>query len=131
MSKRILLIEDDTDARLLFKNVLTGEGYSVDAFSEGNTFINVDPTVPDLFIFDNSIPTIDGIALTKYLKIRKQTRHVPVLIMSANQDISAKARKAGASAFIAKPFEVDTFLTTVGQLLSVHEEIGEKSRTVL
>lgn len=125
-NRRILLIEDDADARLLFKRVLSDAGYTVDALPEGNSFINFNWTLPDLFILDNCMPTIDGVALTKYLKVKKQTSEIPVLIVSANPVIATKAKKAGASGFIAKPFEAHVFLETVRQLV-LHKDIsGEK-----
>jgi CheY-like chemotaxis protein len=117
MSKRILLIEDDVDARLLLKHILNSAGYHVEELADGNSFINCGLCVPDLFILDNAMPTIDGVALTKYLRINKQTREIPILMMSANPTVSSKAKKAGASEFLAKPFEVSIFLETVGHLV--------------
>ncbi len=121
MNKRIILIEDDTDARLLFKHVLTSAGYEVNDLSNGSSFMNASMPEPDLFILDNNMPTIDGIALTKYLKLKNHTRELPVMIVSGNPSILKRAMKAGAAAFVVKPFDVSEFLATVRRLLFEQE----------
>jgi CheY-like chemotaxis protein len=118
MKKRILLIEDDPDARMLFKRILLNAGYEVDDLANGSIFFNSRSEKADLFILDNTMPTIDGIALTKYLRVKEDTRHIPVLLISANPTLSGKALTAGASAFLPKPFDATYFLSTVSKLIS-------------
>jgi twitching motility two-component system response regulator PilG len=118
MRKKIILIEDDIDACILFKQVLTHAGYDVEYQHAGNNILTPAHQPADLYILDNCIPNIDGIALTKYLKLKEHTRKNPVLIISGNPSISNKAKMAGASAFIEKPFDVSYFLQTVHRLIN-------------
>lgn len=117
MKKRIILIEDNQDACTLFKHILFNAGYDVRDFRDGKYLLDNHSDAPDLYIFDNSLPNIDGVALTKYLKIQNDTRNVPVLIMSGNAAVSLKTKKCGASGFIAKPFEVNNFLHVVHNMI--------------
>lgn len=117
MRKKIILIEDNPDACTLFKHILFNAGYEVSDFRDGKFILDNQCNLPDLYILDNSLPNIDGVALTKYLKIQHDTRNVPVLIMSGNPAVSLKTKKCGASGFIIKPFEVNHFLHVVHNLI--------------
>jgi len=118
MRKKILLVEDDADARLLFTRILTNAGYDVKHGAEANTILTDPENVADLYILDNYMPNIDGIALTKFLKLKERTKQNPVLIISGNPAICNKAQRAGASGFLAKPFDVSYFLQTVNSLIN-------------
>jgi DNA-binding response OmpR family regulator len=117
MTKKIILIEDDHDSCLLFNHVLTNAAYVVDHYFDGKDFLNASDSTCDLYIFDQCLPSIDGAALTKFVKTKNQTTATPVLIISANHAVQEKAQKAGASAFLTKPFEVSAFLGIVSQLI--------------
>lgn len=113
MSKKILLIEDDADFCFILKNVLTKAGYTVGSLHEGKSIVERDFLLPDMFILDNYIPTIDGIALCKYLKLQAKTKDIPVIIVSGNHQIKHKANKAGAAVFLGKPFRADELLKLI------------------
>jgi CheY-like chemotaxis protein len=54
---------------------------------------------------DNWIPTIGGVMATQLLKKDEQLKKIPVIYISANNDVKALSEKAGADAFVAKPFD--------------------------
>jgi len=130
MKKRIILIEDDQDSCLLFKHVLTVRGYEVQHYFDGNDFFQSQHAVADLYILDICLPGIDGIALTKYLRTREESRNTPILIISSNHAIVNKAKKAGASDFVAKPFQLSDFSNVVHQLIykSANSEMNQAAR---
>ena len=117
MSKKIVLVEDDHDTCRLIENAFVTAGYQVESLHEGKSIIDQHFQLPDLFILDNTIPTIDGIALCKYLKIQQKTKSIPVIMISGNHLLETKAMKAGASVFIAKPFKVESLVEHVEMLL--------------
>ena len=127
MKKKIILIEDDQDACMFFKHVLSKAGYAVDHYFDGTFVLNLEYETPDLYILDNCLPGIDGVALTKFLKIKKGTHNVPVLIISSNHAVERRTHEVGASAFVAKPFDVTHLLEVVYNLLESHSYIHESS----
>jgi DNA-binding response OmpR family regulator len=118
MQKKIVLIEDDSDASVMLKRSLTKAGYNVVTLNEGTCIVNGNYGDADLFILDNSIPTIDGLALCKYLRVKNATRHTPVIIVSGNHNIREKARAAGANEFLPKPFATEQLLHLIDTFLS-------------
>ncbi|HEY3404018.1 MAG TPA: response regulator [Ohtaekwangia sp.] len=117
MRKKIILIEDDRDACMLFSHVLQGAGYEVHCYYEGSVLLSADCPHADVYIIDNCLPDIDGIALTKYLKVKDATARLPVIIISSNQALSKKTMNAGASAFIPKPFDAGLLLHVIHNVL--------------
>ncbi|MBT1697559.1 response regulator [Fulvivirgaceae bacterium PWU4] len=117
----IVLVEDDSDACAILTTILTEQGYVVDSMPEGRMLLEPTGRLPDLYILDNSIPTIEGIALCKYLKLQPIAKQIPVLIMSADHGIMRKAYLAGAASFLPKPFDSEDLLQQVQALLCKHE----------
>jgi len=52
------------------------------------------------------MPGIDGVEIAKTLKYNPKTRSIPIIIISANRDISKKAEESGADDYLSKPFEM-------------------------
>lgn len=113
MSKKITLVEDDEDSSLMLQKVLSNAGYIVESLPEGTSIVGNNFSVPDMFILDNFMPTIHGIALCKYLKLQAMTKSIPVIIISANKQIQQKATAAGAAFFLGKPFHINELLKVV------------------
>ena len=80
--KRVLLVEDDRDVSDIIQNHFAKAGYAVESLTEGRSIVERRFERPDVFIFDNGLPVIDGIALCKYLKLQDDLSHIPVLIIS-------------------------------------------------
>ena len=59
-------------------------GYTVEIFPDGKGIFTGNVQLPDLFILGRNLPTIDGIAICKYLKIQPLTKHLPVIMISAH-----------------------------------------------
>lgn len=117
MKRNILVIEDDLDACQLIKDALIQVGYSVEVRHDGKSIVSMDFVLPDLFILDNKIPAIFGLALCKFLRIKPQTRHVPIIVVSGDGAIAARVQHAGANAFLCKPFQAHQLIATVQALM--------------
>jgi DNA-binding response OmpR family regulator len=59
----------------------------------------------------------DGRELVKYLKTQKETRSIPVIVISAHPTAEASALEAGADLFLAKPFDLSYLLNNIGEFI--------------
>lgn len=102
--KSILIVEDNigvADALIL---LLVEEGYHVDLWVQG-TEINMQEPFPDLILLDLLLGGMDGQTICRQIKSQEATRHIPVILMSANKNTPRIAGEVGADDWIMKPFE--------------------------
>jgi CheY-like chemotaxis protein len=120
--RRIVVVEDDADIRALIDEVLTDEGYSVTSYAQATTevFTALQARRPDLLICDLHIPgPMTGAELLRVVASDAQTRHIPIILCSAMQGLSAIADSIGADSIrvLNKPFEIDDFFTAITTVL--------------
>jgi DNA-binding response OmpR family regulator len=111
--KTILVTDDDPGLQNFFRIILEKAGYVVNVVSNGNLLLQNKFSLPNLFLLDKQLSGYDGIEICKVLKHRKRTSHIPVIMISANPNISSLSSEAGADAYIEKPFQLKDFLATV------------------
>ena len=119
--KRVLVIEDDRFNRLLYRDLLEGEGWAVIVAPNATDGLRAaQESPPDVILMDIQLPDMSGLDLTRTLKADANTAHVPVLIVSAHalEKHRAAARAAGADTFIKKPFEFAMLVQTVHRFLT-------------
>ena len=107
-SALILVVDDDAGLRDTIHEILVSEGYSViDAADGVEAAALCDATVPSLIVVDAQMPRMDGFALCRELRRRPASAHLPILMMTGLNDREsiAAAYEAGATDFIAKPFD--------------------------
>ncbi len=104
---------------MMLQILLNKAGYDVEAFHEGKDIVENNFQIPDLFILDNSLPTIEGVALCKYLRLKPFTRDIPIIIISGSEHIEARSSMAGANYFLPKPLDVKQLLAIVRLCLPV------------
>ena len=91
MSKRVLVIDDDDDVRLLIRRTLETKGYEVEEISSGEGLeAAICAFPPDLILSDVLMPGVDGLSLCRRLQEDPQTRHIPVVLVSAKSFASDK-----------------------------------------
>lgn len=129
VEKRILIIESDPDLLFILDKVLNNAGYLVESSSAGLGIVEFKHIWPDLFILDNDLPTINGLAISKFLRVNSRTKGIPIILFS-NYNIEHKARRAGVDQFICKPFELRFLLEVVDKHLRDvhHKEYALSSR---
>ncbi|MCG2618016.1 response regulator [Terrimonas sp. NA20] len=104
--KQIILVEDDpaiTDTLRLFIQAM---GFELTAYRDGNAILSGLKTLPDLFLLDKQLPGIDGLDICRFLKSKKETQNIPVVIMSASPSVIPLSKLAGADEVIIKPYEL-------------------------
>ena len=115
--KKIAVADDDPGILDAVTMMLDMEGYDVYATLNGNDIIE-QAELPDLYILDIWMSGSDGRELCKKLKSEEKTKNIPVILISASNNLKHSAETAGADDFLAKPFEIDALLQKIEMLLS-------------
>jgi len=93
--------------------MLEDDGYEVRTTFDGQTEIIVPQYLPDIILLDIWMAGMDGRKICANLKANPLTKHIPIIMISANKDTQKIAKEAGADDFLAKPFEMDDLLRKV------------------
>lgn len=106
--RRILLVEDNEDNRLVYRTILDHYGFTVLEAADGEEGMRrarVD--APDLILMDVSIPKVDGWEATRQLKADPATARIPIIALTAHALATdrAKAQEVGCDGYLAKPVE--------------------------
>lgn len=102
----ILIVDDETNIRLMLRATLTTEGYTVEEATNGREGLDaVGARVPDVMILDLSMPEIDGMGVLKALQGLRPSKRPKVIVLTAYGSIPAavKATRLGAIDFLEKP----------------------------
>jgi CheY-like chemotaxis protein len=121
--KRILIADDDTAILEVIAMMLEDAGYDVKTTVNGQTVTLVQEYSPDLILLDIWMAGMDGRTICKSLKGNTLTKHIPIVMISANKDTKKIASEAGADNFIEKPFEMDHLLATVAQYAGKNDAV--------
>jgi DNA-binding response OmpR family regulator len=115
---KILVVDDDPNIRELVCALLKKDGFEPYEARDGRAALaKMDDVVPELCVVDLMMPNMDGYELTR--RIRKYYENMPVLMLTAKAELSAKAAgfDAGTDDYLTKPFEGDELLMRVRALL--------------
>ena len=117
---KILYVEDNDDNVFMLKRRRTRAGYSVVVATDGAQGVAMAASErPDLVLMDLSLPVLDGWEATRRIKTASETRHIPVIALTAHamSGDEEKARAAGCDDFDTKPVELDRLLAKIRALL--------------
>jgi len=120
MSARILIAEDEEPLSVLLRYNLESEGYVVDDADRGDEAeLKLRETAPDLLILDWMLPGLSGIELCRRLRLRPETKNLPIIMLTARGEEADRVRglSTGADDYIVKPFSVPELLARVRALL--------------
>ncbi len=118
MKKRIHILEDDKDIGYIIEFLLKDEGYELQLSSTFKEMKEkLTDSIPDLFILDVMLPDGNGIEICHDLKNDMFTKHIPVIVMSANFKNKKNSEMAAPDDFISKPFDLDDIETRIKNLL--------------
>jgi two-component system phosphate regulon response regulator PhoB len=124
MIKRIHVLEDDEDIRYIIEYLLKDEGYELQLSSSFSDLKSkLKDSLPDLFILDVMLPDGDGAEICEDLKSDIFTKHIPIIVMSANDQNKVKSLEAGANDYISKPFDIDYIVKRINKLLVKQPQI--------
>ena len=116
MSFEILIIDDNSDIRLILDELITEAGYKTRMAANYNQALTeIDKKLPDVAIIDVKLDKGDNDGIELLTHIKKKNNDIPVIIISghANIDMAIKSLKSGAFEFIQKPFDKDRLLNFI------------------
>lgn len=116
MSLRILAIDDSRTMRNLLSATLERAGYAVTLAVDGEDGIHqFEGSDPDLVITDINMPKLDGFGFIEAARRLQRDRVVPILVLTTESgtDLKARARSAGATGWIVKPFDEDKLIWAI------------------
>ena len=111
--KKVLIADDDPGILEAMEIMLDDAGYEVTTTQDGLAVQNMQENLPDVLLLDIWMSGMDGTEICRYLKGQARTKHIPIILCSANRDTQKLAKGSGADDFLTKPFEMMDLLDTV------------------
>ena len=116
---KILVVDDEPNIRRLVADVLTVEGYEVEAVADGYAALAaIEARRPDCVVLDVMMPGIDGHEVLQRIRAAEHGPDLPVVMLTAAADDAQQwqAWTEGVDYFLAKPFEADELLRYLSYL---------------
>ncbi len=120
-NRRIMVVEDYDDTRMLLKQGLEMLGYSVLEASNGQEAVDIaDRERPDLILMDLDLPILDGIAATQRIRQQEHMESVPIVAVTAYplSYSRVKAFAKGCNEYMPKPIDMSELARVVDRYLS-------------
>lgn len=117
---KILCVEDNDDNLFMLQRRLTRAGFEVKISMNGAQAVDWAKTLlPDLIVMDLNLPGLDGYEATRRLKNQPETKHIPIIVLSAHdrEKNREKALAAGCDGFEAKPTDFEALVQKIQSLL--------------
>jgi len=119
MKKCILIFDDEPEILMVCKIILEKNNYDVETRLFCDDIIeDINKVKPDIILMDLWIPIIGGENAINLMKNNSATRHIPVLLFSANAGIDIISKRANANGFLMKPFEVSGLVEAIENALA-------------
>ncbi|MBF0248617.1 MAG: response regulator [Alphaproteobacteria bacterium] len=115
---KILTVDDDAQVRKLIERFLVAKGHEVVTAENGEQGVAVAKGErPDLIIMDLNMPVMDGFGATRALKADPDTKHIPILVLTAEDAMSSydAIYDAGADGYLAKPIKFPALLARIAE----------------
>ncbi len=132
MSRKILVVEDETPIREMISFVLEQNGFNaIEACDIEQALTKIHEPYPDLILLDWMLPGGTGVSLAKKLKQNEYTRNIPVIMLTARSDEDDKVKgfEAGVDDYVTKPFSPKELIARIKAVIrrvsptSLEEEV--------
>jgi PAS domain S-box-containing protein len=131
--RKVLVVDDVAQNRAMLADGLAVLGFEVHQARNGAEGVEKAGALqPDLMIVDVVMPVMDGLEATRRVRRIPELQSLPIVATSGNngQQVEAQSRAAGADAFIPKPIEQATLVSTVGRLLNLSWVVEEPAEVL-
>lgn len=131
MAYTICVVDDEEMSEKMLTLILRIEKYNVISASSGKNALKLlEQKIPDLILLDIDMPEMNGLELLTIIKSKSELKEIPVIFISAHQDIDTKVEglRLGAIDFISKPFQNPEVITRVKVHLEnslLHKQLKE------
>jgi len=113
---RVLVVEDEAAQREVLAYNLEAEGFAVSRAQNGEeALLLINEDAPDIIVLDWMMPNLSGLEVCRRIKIRPETRGIPVIMLSARAEEVDKVRglETGADDYVVKPYSVIELMARV------------------
>jgi two-component system chemotaxis response regulator CheY len=121
MARNVLVVDDSSSMRALVSSTLKGMGFETTEAADGQEALNKVKTMRtvDLVITDLNMPVMDGITFVQNLRKLAALKYVPVLLLTTETrtEFKDKAKAAGATGWLTKPFDPKALTAVVQRIL--------------
>ncbi|MDE3114738.1 MAG: response regulator [Pseudomonadota bacterium] len=120
MGKRVLTVDDSKTMRDMLRLALTKAGYEVVQADDGAHGVEVLQATPDIdvIVTDINMPRMDGYAFIDSVRKDPKNRTTPILVLTTESEPEKKqrAREAGATGWIVKPFDPEKLVAAINRV---------------
>ena len=119
MAKNVLIVDDAAFMRMMIKDILTKNGYSIAGEAENGKVAveKYNETKPDLVLMDITMPEVDGIQALKAIRTIDPNATVIMCSAMGQQAMVIEAIQSGAKDFIVKPFQAERVIEAVKKVI--------------
>lgn len=120
MTASILAVDDSRTIRDMLRLALTEAGYAVHLAEDGEHGLEVLAGIaPDAIISDINMPRLDGFGFIEAVRAQERHRATPILVLTTESapELKARARSAGATGWIVKPFDAEKLVRALGMVV--------------
>jgi DNA-binding response OmpR family regulator len=118
MKEKILIADDEIDLVTVLRTYLEVKGYEVLAAYDGEKALEVaQKEIPDLILLDVMLPKLDGYTVLRELKGKKETKEIPVIMITAKGKMKDMFEMEGVKDYLVKPFAKEELLEKIEKIL--------------
>lgn len=122
--QKILIVDDNPDILQVMQLLLGSRGFEIAVTTKGEeTYYLANTFQPQLIFLDIHLSGIDGRDISRQLKSNEETKHIPIILFSANVIKGTTLADSLADEFIAKPFDIHHLLLMVTKLIGAADDI--------
>jgi two-component system phosphate regulon response regulator PhoB len=117
---KVMVVEDEEALALLLRYNLESEGFEVETITRGDEAeTRLYENLPDVLLLDWMLPGLSGIELCRRLRLRKDTEHLPIILLTARGEEPERIRglSTGADDYVVKPFSVPELMARIKSIL--------------
>jgi len=115
------VVDDSITMRKVTSRVLEGHDFDVITARDGiDATEQMQEKIPDLLLLDIEMPRMDGYEVAEYVRADARLRHIPIIMITsrAGQKHRERGKKAGANAYLSKPYKESELISEVNKLFT-------------
>ena len=120
---KLLIIDDDEDISAMLFLLLRSNNYEVAVVTKSeDIFYKIKNFDPDIILLDVFLTGYDGRVICKQLKFHPDSKHIPVIMVSGDDEILQTVEQYGANDFIQKPFNTEEVILKINNQLNLRNK---------
>jgi CheY-like chemotaxis protein len=120
VAKKILILEDDSESRLLYEEILNGENFTTVGAQDGRAALECldsEKDLPDIILMDLTFPLMTAEEFVNSVRSNQRYKDIPLLVISGHVDTEERALALKANCFLKKPFDIDQLIDSINKAL--------------